>query len=154
MDNVDVDLEKAERAASPGRFPDTYSPNGTPANPGYPDGNAPQNLERQRTASTGSSASGVIREEMGMSRVNTQRDLERHPTEIHRIETHRSQHVGTVGRSVTSRRSQRPLPNFGAGKEYPPMLPEEEDYVVEFDGPDDAMHPQNWPMKKKCVHLH
>jgi DHA1 family multidrug resistance protein-like MFS transporter len=86
---------------------------------------------------------------MGMSRVSTQRDLERHPTEISRIHTQRSQHSGTVGRSATSRASRKPLPEFGAGKPYPPPLPDQEDYVVEFDGPNDPLHAQNWPMGKK-----
>lgn len=86
-----------------------------------------------------------------MSRVSTQGDLERHPTAISRIQTARSQHSGTVGRSITSRasRRQRPLPAFGAGKPYPPALPDQEDYVVEFDGPGDPMHAQNWPLRKK-----
>jgi DHA1 family multidrug resistance protein-like MFS transporter len=86
---------------------------------------------------------------MGMSRVSTQRDLERHPTEISRIHTQRSQHSGTVGRTATSRASRKPLPEFGAGKPYPPPLPDQEDYVVEFDGPNDPMHAQNWPIRKK-----
>ena len=153
MDIVDQDLEKAEAAASPGRFPQQHFPDGTlkdtdqripPAN----NGNA---LERQSTTSTSSSSSSasVIREEMAISQANTQRDLERHPTELSRIETHRTQHSGTVGRTITSRKSKKPLPNFGGGKEYPPPLPAQEEYVVEFDGPDDPMHPQNWPLKKK-----
>ena len=100
------------------------------------------------TSSSTSSAS-VVREEIGMSRVGTQRDLERHPTELSRIETHKSQHSGTVGRSLKSRESRKPLPSFGAGKDYPPPLPDREEYVVEFDGPNDPLHPQNWSLKKK-----
>ena len=153
MDIVDRDLEKAEIAASPDRFPqDTYFPEGASKSE-HPDGEPMQKIERQATtssASSGSSAS-VVREEMVISRAQTQRDLERHPTELSRIETHRTQHSGTVGRSITSRKSKKPLPAFGAGKEYPPALPAKEDYVVEFDGPDDPLHPQNWPMKKKSV---
>lgn len=87
-----------------------------------------------------------------MSRVSTQRDLERHPTELSRIQTQRSQHSATVGRdvkSMKSRESRKPLPPFGAGKPYPPTLPDQEDYVVEFDGPDDPLHAQNWPIGKK-----
>jgi len=86
------------------------------------------------------------------SRINT---LERHPTALERIETHRTQHYSTVGgdeASATRTRSSKqskPLPNFGAGKSYPPMLPKSEDYVVEFDGADDPLHAQNWPLKKK-----
>jgi len=93
-----------------------------------------------------------------MSGVSTQHDLERHPTELSRIQTQRSQHSGTVGRSgsrgtrgtrTRSRRSEKPLPPFGAGKPYPPQLPDPDEYVVEFDGPDDPMHAMNWPIKKK-----
>ncbi|KAI4238541.1 MAG: hypothetical protein L6R40_005710 [Gallowayella cf. fulva] len=146
MDIVDRDLEKAERDASPDRFSQPKTQNGPP-------------LERFGTAASGSTSSSssstssaaVVREEIGMSRIQTGRDLERHPTELSRIETHRSQHSGTVGRSLRSRESRKPLPNFGGGKEYPPPLPEREEYVVEFDGPGDPLHPQNWPMKKKIA---
>lgn len=138
MDIVDRDLEKAEGEASPRRFPPQKSEAGK--------------LQRAETASSSSSSStSVVREEMRMSRVNTSRDLERHPTALSRIETQRTQHSGTVGRSATSRESRKPLPNFGGGKPYPPPLPAMEEYVVEFDGPDDPLHPQNWPTKKKCA---
>lgn len=140
MDNVDRDLEKAERDASPDQFPRRKSEDG--------------NQRRAETISTGSSSScssaaSIVREEMGMSRVDTQRDLERHPTALSRLDTQRSQHSGTVGRSLTSRESKKPLPNFGGGKPYPPPLPAAEDFVVEFNGHDDPLHPQNWSMKKK-----
>lgn len=83
---------------------------------------------------------------------------ERNPEAIRRIETHRSQHAGTVGastvesrltRTITRRRTEKPLPDLGAGKPFPPPLPDREEYVVEFDGVDDPQHAQNWPMKKK-----
>ena len=148
MDIVDRDLARAERDASPERFPPRKSD---------------EYEQIQRTVTTSSSSGStssrsVVREEMrvsrvntsGMSRVNTQRDLERHPTALSRIHTQRSQHVGTVGRSMKSRESRKPLPEFGDGKPYPPPLPEQEEYVVEFDGPDDPLHPQNWSMRKKC----
>jgi DHA1 family multidrug resistance protein-like MFS transporter len=86
------------------------------------------------------------------SRAATQRDLERHPTMLSRIQTAKSQHAGTIGRSLTgktTRESRKPLPEMGLGKPYPPLLPAQEEYVVEFDGPDDPRHAQNWPMKKK-----
>jgi DHA1 family multidrug resistance protein-like MFS transporter len=85
---------------------------------------------------------------------------ERHPEAIRRIETHRSQHAGTVGaapapsrlsNTLSRRRTEKPLPSLGAGKPFPPPLPDREEYVVEFDGADDPMHAQNWPMKKKLV---
>lgn len=89
-----------------------------------------------------------------MSRIQTaqtQRSnaLERDPTTMSRIATHRSQHSATVGASLRARPSKSPLPDFGAGKPYPPMLPSMEDYVVEFAGLDDPLHPQNWSTKKK-----
>ncbi|KAF2845294.1 MFS general substrate transporter [Plenodomus tracheiphilus IPT5] len=88
----------------------------------------------------------------------TQHPTERNPEAIRRIETHRSQHAVTVGasgldsrltRTLTRRRTEKPLPSLGAGKPFPPPLPDREEYVVEFDGVDDPLHAQNWPMKKK-----
>lgn len=94
----------------------------------------------------------------GMSRIPTVAQANRvdtratrtktHPLEDNRIETHRLQQIATVGTSTT-KRTEKPLPNFGGGKPYPPDLPPYEDYVVEFDGPDDPLHPQNWTFKKK-----
>ena len=153
MDIVDRDLEKAERDASPTRFPaPPYQPGHRITQP------APLEEELRPTetnSSTSSSASSLsarrTRTASGMSRVNTQRDLERHPTALSRIHTQRSQHASTVGRTLKSRESKRPLPEFGDGKPYPPPLPEQEEYVVEFDGPDDPLHPQNWPLRKKIL---
>ncbi|KAI9867122.1 MAG: hypothetical protein M1813_009400 [Trichoglossum hirsutum] len=87
-----------------------------------------------------------------MSRIPTQGDtLERNYTVLSRIQTARSQHSATVGRKlgVKSREDGRPLPEMGAGKAYPPLLPEREEYVVEFDGEGDKRHAQNWPLSKK-----
>ncbi|ETS79473.1 hypothetical protein PFICI_09326 [Pestalotiopsis fici W106-1] len=111
-------------------------------------------VERVVTASSvsTSSSSGMGRQRtVGMSRVPTQRDLERHPTELSRIHTARSQHSETIGRSLRSRQSAKPLPSFGAGKPFPPPLPNQEEYVVEFDGPDDPYHAQNWPTSRKLL---
>lgn len=94
--------------------------------------------------------------EHDISRMNTaQRDnavfayLERHPTAVKRIEEHRLQHSQTVGTSRS--RPWEELPPFGAGKEYPPLLPDREEYVVEFNGHDDPTHPQNWATKRKMI---
>ena len=122
MDTVDRDLERAERGASPERFPDSFPPDIPKSSELV---HAPQagaaKVERRDTAtSLGSTAStssaSIVREPIGMSRINTQRDLDRHPTELERIETHRTQHGSTVGRTITSRKSKKPLPNFGGGK--------------------------------------
>jgi DHA1 family multidrug resistance protein-like MFS transporter len=128
-DNVDRSLEAAERDAALRRS---------------------EEIERVVSASSVSSSSSEASQRgSGLNRVETQRDLERHNTELSRIQTARSQHSGTVGRDARGKEWKRPLPNFGAGKEYPPLLPNQEDYVVEFDGPDDPLHAQNWPLKKK-----
>ncbi|KAF2792678.1 MFS general substrate transporter [Melanomma pulvis-pyrius CBS 109.77] len=89
-----------------------------------------------------------------------QHPTERNPEAIFRIETQRSQHQQTVGSHTTPstsriattlsrRKIEKPLPKLGAGKPYPPLLPDREEYVVEYDGVDDPLHAQNWPMKKK-----
>lgn len=142
MNEADLEIERNERDASPERFMNT------------PAGRPSHEIERIATGSTTSSSSSensAALRDRNMSRMSTQRDLERHPTVLSRIQTAKSQHTGTVGRSLTgkSRESRRPLPEMGLGKPYPPLLPAKEEYVVEFDGPDDPLHAQNWPMKKK-----
>lgn len=39
--------------------------------------------------------------------------------------------------------------SMGDGKRFPPPLPDPAEYVVEFDGPDDATHPFNWSFAVK-----
>ncbi|PTB74188.1 MFS general substrate transporter [Trichoderma longibrachiatum ATCC 18648] len=139
MDPLDRELLEAERDASPDHYRRRAS----------------NEIERVITASSASSASSdhgsMFRR--NMSRISTQNDLERHPTALSRIATQRSQHVNTVGGSIRSesRASRKPLPAFGGGKPYPPLLPAQEEYVVEFDGPDDPLHAQNWPIRKKLL---
>lgn len=41
--------------------------------------------------------------------------------------------------------------SMGAGKPFPPILPDADDYVVEFDGPDDPAYPVNWDFTVKSV---
>ena len=55
------------------------------------------------------------------------------------IEAERLQHTQTVGGTIRSRSraSREPWPAFGAGKRYPPPLPDREEYVVEFERTDD-----------------
>ena len=153
MDIVDEDISRAERAASPERFR-MYDDIEAKKEQATATGDV-EKLDRMSTRySTSSGASSSIATQnqgVSMSRINTSRDLDRHPTSLSRIQTQKSQHQGTVGRSTTARQSKKPLPNFGGGKEYPPMLPGIDDYVVEFDGPDDPLHPQNWPMSKKLA---
>lgn len=108
--------------------------------------------EIERT-STRSSSTTTGERPISMNRVPTHHD---DPAALERIATYRSQHEETVGRRISTRRSSlrrraKPLPEFGAGKPYPPMLPASDEYVVEFDGPDDPLHAQNWPLRKKII---
>ncbi|KAF2492058.1 MFS general substrate transporter [Lophium mytilinum] len=113
---------------------------------------ASQTLEQIRTqpqSVAGTTAASII------SRHPTERD----PEAIRRIETHRSQQQHTVGKTLTeggrtitrrlTSRKEKPMPKMGADKQYPPLLPEQEEYVVEYDGPDDPLHAQNWKMSRK-----
>ncbi|KAF2447743.1 major facilitator superfamily [Karstenula rhodostoma CBS 690.94] len=152
MDAADKIISRAEEDASPERFPrhDEKEAHVEKAEAHEP-------IARTYTSSTSSSSSSEasdIERDATMSRAPTQRedvDLERHPTALSRIQTQRSQHSATVGASLKSRQSRKPLPAFGAGKPYPPPLPERDEYVVEFEGPDDPLHAQNWPLKKKLL---
>ena len=122
--------------------------------PQRPSGEQREHDEIERIPTASSSSSSVssgplsISRRSGMSRVPTQRDLERHPTELGRIQTEKSQHNSTVGRSATSKSKKRPPP-WGKGLPYPPAPANQEEYVVEFDGVDDPLHAQNWPLRKK-----
>lgn len=156
MDASDRFIQRAERDASPERFP---TPLETTSSSEKKD--LQEEIERTQTASSAASSlssssdASVAERDAGMSRMPTQRDdmmeLERHATALSRIHTQRSQHSQTVGANLRSRTSRRPLPSFGAGKPFPPPLPDREEYVVEFDGHDDPLHAQNWPMKKKIA---
>jgi DHA1 family multidrug resistance protein-like MFS transporter len=141
MDEADQEIQAAEQQASPQNYPDGHRR----------DTREIERVESASTTSSSSSEGSAVRRDTGMSRLNTQADLERHPTVLSRIQTAKSQHAGTIGKSLTSksRDSRRPMPEMGLGKSYPPLLPEREEYVVEFMGPDDPLHAQNWPMRKK-----
>ncbi|KAL4904350.1 hypothetical protein BDW74DRAFT_185648 [Aspergillus multicolor] len=60
--------------------------------------------------------------------------------ELSRIETHRLQQKTTVGSTRGPQPRETWLP-MGAGKEYPPLIPDPEGFVVEFDGAGDPLHP-------------
>jgi DHA1 family multidrug resistance protein-like MFS transporter len=104
-----------------------------------------EQLSRHHTAasSSRSSVESIRRPSNAVSRMTTQQEkpgeIERHPTALSRIQTGRSVHSNTIGTGIRSRTSTRqsktPMPNFGAGKPFPPPLPDREEYVVEFDGP-------------------
>ncbi|KAJ9221591.1 hypothetical protein DTO027B5_2786 [Paecilomyces variotii] len=139
MDIVSQDIEKAELQASRDAARQSMEHG--------------DDARRESYASSSSSDSSSISsyDEATLSRIRTGPDLERQATALSRIATQRSQHSATVGASIKTRSSKhlKPLPAFGGGKPYPPHLPEKEEYVVEFDGPDDPLHPQNWSAKRK-----
>lgn len=151
-DVVDRDMALAEREASRAYRPPTHPP----AEQTHP-------VERLDTLDSISSSSSSGSSSQNMSRIATAASMGRaapratrtktHPLEDHRTETARLQHTATVGaaRTTTTSKKEKPLPNFGGGKPYPPDLPPYEDYVVEFDGPDDPLHPQNWTFKRKII---
>lgn len=92
-----------------------------------------------------------------LKRKNTEPDPEAgapylHPhhdeLELDRILTSQLQQQQTVGSTHEPEVQEQWLP-MGAAKPYPPSLPDWEAYVVEFEGSDDPMHPQNWPMGRR-----
>ena len=119
MDSLDIDLERAETAA------------------------ARQISRRQNAESSNSSRTASV-----------DLAIARHPTQLSRLYSQRLQHIHTVGSTPGSRAESKaeltPLPAFGAGKPYPPVIrAEREAYVVDFDGPDDPLHPMNWSPRTK-----
>ncbi|KAJ5612961.1 hypothetical protein N7510_006155 [Penicillium lagena] len=70
--------------------------------------------------------------------------------ELERINTYRLQHRSTVGSGPGPAPREKWLP-LGAGKPYPPDLPDPEQYLVEFNDANDPLHPQNWPFGRKLV---
>jgi DHA1 family multidrug resistance protein-like MFS transporter len=38
---------------------------------------------------------------------------------------------------------------IGPGRPFPPALPDRELYLVDFEGPDDPLNPQNWSLFTK-----
>lgn len=153
MNEEDRRMQRDERDAEPERFPAERIVGEEVESPTSP----VEKEEMQTRRSTDSSRTSTESlNQRGISRMSTQRDdvhLDRHPTSLSRIATGRSQQSHTVAANVRSRtslkHSKTSLPNFGGGKPFPPPLPDREEYVVEFDGPSDPIHAQNWPLKKK-----
>ena len=148
MDVVDRDLERAEVEATR-----TWSQSSKERHLSQ-QGSRPSRASAESDDSSSTSSSvdmNRIQTASGasMARSSTAARSRTHPVEAHRTETHRLQHSQTVGASIKSKTVTKPLPEFGGGKPYPPPLPEQDEYVVEFDGKDDPLHPQNWAFKKK-----
>jgi DHA1 family multidrug resistance protein-like MFS transporter len=106
---------------------------------------------RSSTSSVSSSASGVSR--ISITRQQTVPPSHYDPTDPTVLERHRtaaSIYENTVGSALKEYTSTSTVwPEFGGGKPYPPPLPPNDQYVVDFTGPDDPLHGTNWPIKKK-----
>lgn len=152
INEADREMARDERDASPGRYQDYTST-----------GEAIERAETRASSASSSSAetnrnarpTNSRNDSVGMSRYatasNIPRDMQRTETAMSRIQTHRTQHSVTVGASVKSRQPTKSLPVMGHDKPYPPPLPDREEYVVEFDGAEDPLHAQNWPIKRKLM---
>lgn len=106
-------------------------------------------IERVESQASAQLSNGALEERSSADTASIDDETSQHPTHVSRWETQAIQHVYTVGATATSRTTSRasrtPLPNFGGGKPYPPVIPaEREAYVVDFDGPLDRLHPMNW----------
>ncbi|KAL4974710.1 major facilitator superfamily domain-containing protein [Aspergillus desertorum] len=71
-------------------------------------------------------------------------------TDIARVESLRLTQRLTVGSAAGPAPREEWLP-FGDGKDYPPLLPDPERYVVGYTGVDDPMHPHNWSTTTKVI---
>lgn len=79
--------------------------------------------------------------------------LSRRPTnpndvELERINTYCLKQRSTVGSGPGPAPRSEWLP-MGAGKPYPPALPDPEQFVADFTDANDPLHPQNWPLRQK-----
>ena len=75
-------------------------------------------------------------------------------SKLNSITSRRSMHIYGSQAAKKPRHSSQieEWPDFGAGKSFPQSLPELEDYV-DFDGSNDPLNAQNWPMNKKYYNL-
>lgn len=146
MDQVDLGIQNAERDASPERLRDDEA---RLSSCSIHTGASSTTLESENQSHPYSSGSPLR-----LQQARLQRTRSLHPTELDRIATHRLLHSSTVGTSrpnITHGTSATKTTSLGAGKPFPPTSYDVEDYLVEFDGPHDPLHPQNWPMKKRYV---
>jgi DHA1 family multidrug resistance protein-like MFS transporter len=137
MDNVDRFISRAEADAEPERF----SPHNT-----HRTASADHSLSSEKISDTLSTGSEEVR-----TRSNGVQGSGLHQTELDRITTHGLLHSSTVGSTYRqrTRRSSEIKERLGAGKLLPTSTFHVEDFLVEFDGPEDSLHAYNWPLKKK-----
>ena len=71
------------------------------------------------------------------------------PIEMMRTRSNRLQYQLTVGISNRSRTLPTTSLSMGQGKANPPPLPNPKDYLVDFNGSEDPLHPFNWTLRTK-----
>jgi DHA1 family multidrug resistance protein-like MFS transporter len=126
MDTIDRDIEAAEIEASPENYLQDHAVHTT----------------------TGTSSEGSSNTLFTLAGLQARKS---HPTELDRISTYRTIHASTVGALASPKDDSRiqKVKTLGAGKVFAPADYNVEDFLVEFDGHDDPLHPQNWPMRKR-----
>lgn len=142
MDNVDRFISSAETDAEPERFL-SLSTNKT-----HHSASPRLSLSSEKTSDNLSGGS-----DEAATRSNIVRASGLHQTELDRIATHHLLHSSTVGSTYRQRthRSSEIKETLGGGKLLPTSTFRVEDFLVEFDGPEDSLHAHNWPLKKKWV---
>lgn len=81
-------------------------------------------------------------------------ELSRYESSVEASRTLSQRLTGSESLMSKANETDEPMPPMGGGKEYPPPLGSREPYMVEYNGPDDPIHPHNWPSVKKvysCV---
>ena len=87
---------------------------------------------------------------------DAERGLDATPSnlDLWRTRTNRLQYEMTVGARSSYDTSvhnfdQADCPSMGNGRTLPSKLANPDNYLVEFDGPDDTLHPFNWKLSTK-----
>ncbi|KAK6391109.1 hypothetical protein LTR65_004866 [Meristemomyces frigidus] len=100
-----------------------------------------------------SSAESVERQEIGVSRISTQHeapfDLDRHPTALNGPEPAQSDYWSEHEKSDCLPAKQEAAAQLRRRQTLSTASAGQKEYVVEFDGPEDPLHAQNWPLSKK-----
>lgn len=135
MDTVDRDLLAAERSAQ-----EEVSPQ---------EGLSSQRPGSKNKETEEDSDYGLVPDTRPRTRTSS-RPEPPNSLDLRRITTYRLQQRTTVGSNRGTEPPEQCLP-LGAGKPLPPLLPDAEEYVVEFTGHDDPLHPHNWRTGKKYV---
>ena len=120
MDVVDRDLERAEFEATRTFSQSSKEKHEAQRRPSHASSDSSSSTSSDLDMNRTATASGVSN--AGVARTRTAGG---HPIELHRTATHRLQQTHTVGASLRSKKiaGEKPLPEFGGGKPYPPPLP-------------------------------